>query len=218
MHAGPNASGQSQGRWPSRGDECDKATPRIACRMRISRGAGVQPPALHLLWPTPIASHCGRVYATSATSKARTSFWYPLVGRQLRDWLLRWPPELENSQGHNLPVVDRQLPRNKAAGNGPIDCGALGRATRMPHVPSRASVRTFSVFAGLRSQSTSRKRLPAGLCMAYLDQPTEPSRLMPISFCVSAMNSIGKCCSTSRTKPLTIIATASSPLKPRCRQ
>src|SRR5262249_52996571 len=58
----------------------------------------------------------------------------------------------------------------------------------------------------------------AGLCMAYLDQPTEPSRLMPISFCVSALNSIGRCCSTSRTKPLTISAIASSALKPRCLQ
>src|SRR5262245_46599053 len=48
--------------------------------------------------------------------------------------------------------------------------------------------------------------------------PTEPSSDMPINFCVSAMNSIGSCCSTSRTKPLTISATASSSLKPRCRQ
>src|SRR5690606_17913761 len=34
--------------------------------------------------------------------------------------------------------------------------------------------------------------------------PTLPSRLMPISFWVSAMNSIGSCCNTSRTKPFTI--------------
>ena len=45
--------------------------------------------------------------------------------------------------------------------------------------------------------------------------PTDPSSEMPISFCVSAMNSIGSCCSTSRTKPLTISATASSCERPR---
>ena len=53
---------------------------------------------------------------------------------------------------------------------------------------------------------------------ARLDQPTLPSRLMPISFCVSTMNSIGSCCSTSFTKPLTIRAMASSCGNPRCRQ
>ena len=45
--------------------------------------------------------------------------------------------------------------------------------------------------------------------------PTDPSSEMPISFCVSAMNSIGSCCNTSRTKPLTISATASSCERPR---
>src|SRR5690606_10745831 len=48
--------------------------------------------------------------------------------------------------------------------------------------------------------------------------PTLPSRLIEISFCVSTMNSIGRCCSTSRTKPLTISATASSSERPRCMQ
>jgi hypothetical protein len=48
--------------------------------------------------------------------------------------------------------------------------------------------------------------------------PTDPSSEMPISFCVSAMNSIGSFCSTSRTKPLTTRATASSSLNPRWRQ
>src|SRR4029079_2554962 len=46
--------------------------------------------------------------------------------------------------------------------------------------------------------------------------PTLPSSELPIIFCVSAMNSIGSCCSTSRTKPLTISAVASSALMPRC--
>lgn len=48
--------------------------------------------------------------------------------------------------------------------------------------------------------------------------PTLPSRLIPISFWLSAMNSIGSCWRTSRTKPLTISATASSDDKPRCMQ
>src|SRR5258708_14079476 len=48
--------------------------------------------------------------------------------------------------------------------------------------------------------------------------PTLPSSLMAISFCASTANSIGSCCSTSRTKPLTINAVASSAERPRCRQ
>ncbi len=54
------------------------------------------------------------------------------------------------------------------------------------------------------------------LWQAY--QPTLPSSEMPISFCVSAMNSIGSCWRTSRTKPLTTSATASSSSSPRWRQ
>src|SRR5262249_11393597 len=48
--------------------------------------------------------------------------------------------------------------------------------------------------------------------------PTDPSSETPISFCVSAMNSMGSFCSTSRTKPLTTSATASSCDSPRWRQ
>jgi hypothetical protein len=48
--------------------------------------------------------------------------------------------------------------------------------------------------------------------------PTLPSRLIEISFCASTANSIGSCCSTSLTKPLTTSATASSSLNPRCMQ
>ena len=48
--------------------------------------------------------------------------------------------------------------------------------------------------------------------------PTLPSSEIAISFCASTANSIGSCCSTSRTKPLTISAVASSPDSPRCRQ
>src|SRR5579872_2902240 len=48
--------------------------------------------------------------------------------------------------------------------------------------------------------------------------PTLPSSEIAISFCASTANSIGNCCSTSRTKPLTMIAVASSPDRPRCWQ
>jgi hypothetical protein len=48
--------------------------------------------------------------------------------------------------------------------------------------------------------------------------PTLPSRLIVMSFCASTANSIGNCCNTSRTKPLTISAVASSADRPRCRQ
>ena len=46
--------------------------------------------------------------------------------------------------------------------------------------------------------------------------PTLPSRLIATSFCASTANSIGNFCITSRTKPLTSRATASSWLNPRC--
>ena len=49
-------------------------------------------------------------------------------------------------------------------------------------------------------------------------QPTLPSSEIAISFCASTANSIGNCCSTSRTKPLTISAVASSAESPRCMQ
>lgn len=48
--------------------------------------------------------------------------------------------------------------------------------------------------------------------------PTLPSREIPISRWVSAMNSIGSFCITSRTKPLTMSATASSSFMPRVLQ
>src|SRR4029078_4280871 len=48
--------------------------------------------------------------------------------------------------------------------------------------------------------------------------PTLPSRLMDMSFCASTANSIGNCCNTSLTKPLTTKAVASSADLPRCRQ
>src|SRR3984893_11011831 len=48
--------------------------------------------------------------------------------------------------------------------------------------------------------------------------PTLPSSETEISFCASTANSIGSCCSTSLTNPLTTSATASSAERPRWRQ
>src|SRR5712672_38425 len=48
--------------------------------------------------------------------------------------------------------------------------------------------------------------------------PTLPSSEIEISFCASTANSIGSCCSTSFTKPLTTRPTASSCDSPRCTQ
>src|SRR5215204_627551 len=50
------------------------------------------------------------------------------------------------------------------------------------------------------------------------DHPTLPSSEIEISFCASTANSIGSCCSTSFTKPLTTRPTASSWLSPRWMQ
>src|SRR5258708_29982737 len=44
--------------------------------------------------------------------------------------------------------------------------------------------------------------------------PTLPSRLIEMSFCASTANSIGRCCKTSLTKPLTTRAVASSAESP----
>ena len=49
-------------------------------------------------------------------------------------------------------------------------------------------------------------------------QPTDPSRLIPMSFCASTANSIGSSFITSLQKPFTISDTASSSAIPRCRQ
>ncbi len=48
--------------------------------------------------------------------------------------------------------------------------------------------------------------------------PTLPSSEIEISFCASTANSIGSCCNTSLTKPLTTSAVASSADMPRCWQ
>ena len=58
--------------------------------------------------------------------------------------------------------------------------------------PRRRARCFFPSLPDCARKAPADKRLLAGLCMAYFDQPTEPSKLMPISFCVSAMNSMGR--------------------------
>ena len=53
---------------------------------------------------------------------------------------------------------------------------------------------------------------------SLMAHPTLPSRLTPNSFCASTANSIGSSRNTSLQKPLTLMPTASSVLKPRCRR
>jgi len=52
----------------------------------------------------------------------------------------------------------------------------------------------------------------------HLGYPTLPSSEIEINFCASTANSIGSCCSTSLTNPLTTRPTASSWLSPRWMQ
>ena len=89
------------------------------------------------------------------------------------------------------------------------------RPTLAAHLLQVYALVAWTTVHGLRCQLPPRPARQLGCCAHH---PTEPSSEMPISFCVSAMNSIGKCCNTSRTKPLTMSATASSSLSPRCMQ
>ena len=65
-------------------------------------------------------------------------------------------------------------------------------------------------FGGGASSSSGRRRGPS--------KGQNVVSEIEISFCASTANSIGRCCSTSLTKPLTISATASSSDRPRCMQ
>src|SRR4051794_1522173 len=82
--------------------------------------------------------------------------------------------------------------------------------------PLKAACRR--VPSSLFNPRPSRRPLRGLLRMRAYRQPTLPSKLIEISFCASTANSIGSCCSTSLTKPLTTRPTASSWLKPRCTQ
>src|SRR5271163_3148086 len=84
---------------------------------------------------------------------------------------------------------------------------------------ARADSRTDATELGDKLRAIAAiAQIDVGDIDDWLRHPTLPSRLMAISFCASTANSIGSCWSTSRTKPLTISAVASSPDSPRCRQ
>ena len=85
-----------------------------------------------------------------------------------------------------------------------------------PEDAAKAACRRSTEFAVIRILRDGRYAASSG-CGLHR-QPTLPSRLIEISFCASTANSIGSCCSTSLTKPLTTSATASSADRPRCRQ
>src|SRR4029079_8866983 len=85
-----------------------------------------------------------------------------------------------------------------------------------PGTPLKAACRRVTEFAV--HPRPSRRPLRGLLRMGLYRQPTLPSKLIEISFCASTANSMGSCCSTSLTKPLTTSATASSAERPRCRQ
>src|SRR5262249_11956609 len=86
--------------------------------------------------------------------------------------------------------------------------------------PSRAEQRADAapLHGELVAVSAVHQRDVVDIDDRTLRHPTLPSRLTEISFCASTANSIGSCCSTSLTKPLTTRAVASSADRPRCRQ
>ena len=97
------------------------------------------------------------------------------------------------------------------------DCGALARSpVLLPKLAGTicdcACVETSAVAASSESYRTHASG-QCRYCLDQFDHPTLPSRLIPSSFCASTANSIGSCFSTSRAKPLTISATASSCLE-----
>src|SRR5688572_7052479 len=98
----------------------------------------------------------------------------------------------------------------------------LARGHHMQHGAETGEAQLLVDVAQLQLEAAARLQV-LEWHLVYVDDrlshhPTLPSSEIEISFCVSTMNSMGRCCSTSRTKPLTISATASSSLSPRCRQ
>ncbi len=75
---------------------------------------------------------------------------------------------------------------------------------------------------GAKADATPRRRkgnLPKSwACLIFNGYPTLPSRDRATKLCASMANSMGRCCNTSRAKPFTIKAKASSSPMPRCRQ
>ena len=151
---------------------------------------------------SPPARHCGlllvqggerdiaRTWACRSSKTASTSSTRRFSAAMLCSCQLlisqRSRRRAENSGGTRCKVATRQQGARMSSA---FNCGAGDH-------PSPAELRIGVAARIARSQQ------------AII--PTLPSRLMPSSFCASTANSIGSCLSTSRAKPLTIRATASS--------
>src|SRR5262249_32191637 len=92
-----------------------------------------------------------------------------------------------------------------------------------PLIPANAGTQMQTqrvMLCALKSQTAEPYDLGPGIRRDERSKrghhPTDPSRLMATSFCASTANSMGSSCRTSRTKPLTSNATASSSGRPRC--
>ena len=107
----------------------------------------------------------------------------------------------------NLSVPNREVEIIK-------DLASIDGDAEVLHFEARLSL-SHSIFGGRRR--IVRLGQPNASPRAS-DQPTLPSSEIAINFCASTANSIGSCCKTSRTKPLTIRAVASSAESPRCMQ
>ena len=93
------------------------------------------------------------------------------------------------------------------------------RSVRSRICPGATVVRGLSSPADPGTAGGRRRRRRGGERLKdSASHPTLPSRLIATSFCASMANSIGSACSTSRQKPLTTSATASSSSMPRWRQ
>ena len=84
----------------------------------------------------------------------------------------------------------------------------------------RKAARYFSAVEFIRTflLHLASKTVEKAIAARHSRYPTLPSSEIEISFCASTANSIGSCCSTSLTKPLTTSAVASSADMPRWRQ
>src|SRR3546814_7882105 len=100
-------------------------------------------------------------------------------------------------------VLFRSLVRGKNA-------FAIGDGLRVDGFADHVAVRRRRRFGGRPACGKSQRQREQ-----QLFHPTLPSRLIPRSFWASTANSMGSCCSTSRQKPFTISATASSAESPR---
>src|SRR3546814_16430818 len=82
---------------------------------------------------------------------------------------------------------------------------SIGDALRVDGFADHVAVRRRRRFGGRPAFGKSQRQREQ-----QLFHPTLPSRLIPRSFWASTANSMGTCCRTSRLKPFTISATASS--------